>query len=70
MTDQRNNHLIGNGLSREAVKFIAILTMTGNHAAAALLPPGPSVQSFSKYRIFYRHCHVFFPGGGVSVYQL
>ena len=40
MTDQRNNHLIGNGLSREAVKFIAILTMTGNHAAAALLPPG------------------------------
>ena len=40
MTDQRNNHLTGNGLSREAVKFIAILTMTGNHAAIALLPPG------------------------------
>ena len=31
MTDQRNNHLIGNGLSREAV---------GTPAAAALLPPG------------------------------
>ena len=28
------------GLSREEIKFIAILTMTGNHIAIAMLPPG------------------------------
>lgn len=28
------------GFSREEIKFIAILTMTGNHIAIAMLPPG------------------------------
>ena len=46
MTDQRNNHLIGNGLSREAVKFIAILTMTGNHAAACFAAARPFCAVF------------------------
>ena len=68
MTDQRNNHLIGNGLSREAVKFIAILTALP--ICCSFAAAWPSVQSFSKYRIFYRRCHVFFPDGGISVYQL
>lgn len=41
MTECRMNWPAGRGLSRETVKFIAILTMTGNHIAIALLPPGP-----------------------------
>lgn len=40
MTEGRRNLPAGRGLSRETVKFIAILTMTGNHIATALLPLG------------------------------
>ena len=40
MTEDRKNQPAGRGLSREAVKWIAILAMTGNHIALALLPPG------------------------------
>ncbi len=59
------------GLSRDAIKYIAMLTMLLNHISTIFMQPGHLLSElFPGHRLFYRHHDVLFPGGGVPVHPL